>query len=60
MTLFGYYFLLYIIIIVVFYIICVLYALFVLLSMCRVFEGTHLEGRHGVGAGSQWTGLRVL
>jgi hypothetical protein len=43
-----------------FYIICVLNALFVLLSICRVFEGTHPVCRQDGGAGSQWTCLRVV
>ncbi len=43
-----------------FYIICVLNALFVLLSICRVFKGTHPVCRQDGGAGFQWTCLRVV
>ena len=60
MTLFVIIYYYFIIIFVLFYIICVLNALFVLLSVGRVFEGTHPVCRQDGGAGSQWTGLRVV
>ena len=58
--LFVYYFVLFVYYFELFYIISVLNALFVLLSICRVFEGTHLVCRQDGGAGSQWTCLRVV
>ena len=58
--LFLYYFYIIRILFQLFCIICVLNALFVWLSICRVFEGTHLVCRQDGGAGSQWTCLRVV
>ncbi len=41
-------------------IICLLLSIIVLLHSASLCEGTHLECRHGVGVGSQWTSLRVV